>query len=1389
MSQVRIYQNSGIIKPGPAKTTPPKYKIGLDGQELEFTDEEVDEAWSEALKEILKQGGANASELDKTYSVFKEQMRNGKYNFDVAQSPSQTLSGSYDGGDAMLGTDKKTRIIHRIFGLNEPRKMNEINREFPMQLKRVADTKAAKLKQESDELAAKDKEKLEKEKKAKYAGIAAGHGFGVLAFGQDYTDALSDPTGRLKSILDLAYWNKNESERRDLLTRSGSGLSDIQNLNPDELKEIEESYPGFTKRREDMLKFYDSNTKQFNFSNLPKFDDLYQYSNAQNSMEQDRYLFDQNATTLPKSQAEADAEAEEQQKAAEKLLEENQTQQNDRVGEVMSKETPTETNYQKILRNRTSIDVDPQNLQDNSLIRQLFEDKYKPGEQTLQLIGSTEAYDVYLTEARNPDGSVKLENEMPVFKVVSINKADGSKEEREVTPDDINSWDSIDFSKLEKYNKNLKEHITVASGGSPTPVNGVMKNLNEYFNFWAKGGFYNPENYKEGGIIKAQNGTTIKRPAIKEGYSSTVGNITEDGLSQLSSTDMADLITLGLDLTALTPTGPVAQGAGILGGLTGMYADIQRDGFQPMDQVYGLTNTAIGAQSFIPGIGQLKSQKIAKNVMKLKKVLPAVQVQLTGMGMQGAATILNKVIENGFENLTLEDMRMLGGALAGLKNAKQLGKKLSPYEKVSLGESRVIPVEFTNSQGKKITHRVVLTPEEVQRMNNPQDGSSQQAVARSIVFEKLNTDANLKGRVGDISINNIEIPTKTSFNNKLKFWNPAGKNNLVDAEQTAIQIKAPTDKTGLSAKVKELYNGNSNENQYAARNIIERGQQTIPNQDVTLQRLQFDPKTKTLEMAPGTVEVNAKNPKELKLKQTEYNDKLKRVQDLEKSKPEVGLEKLRKAKIQKEEIDKVEAKKMLEPALKELAEVKALTKKLKSDPEMQKNLESLIKDQTIKLQKLRSSMMTNKGPSSRYGESSMYGKSSIYGERSILGPKSQFPDSNVIKSKSPALKSNFNNADVKISRSKNSKVKTGEKTKPTPQNTKTKNNKSTFINKTKAVRKTNIRKREDGGILLQNNGAVLKFQGGKSLKDLMKLSYLDQANTNTNAFTDISELKQRAFDSSKMNLSNPDKVFIGNKNPSLPKLTIDPVWGLKTLEQQLASRTAKNQDINVSVPLAQQVKLQMPTVSGSLLYERSVADKVNAQRVQGNQNQTSDGMLNKVNQLALNSNLQQYENEAGFKGQLMRRELEDKRLNISNLQQQSDQQVQNLNLSANATKLQGERDRKNARNTYQTEPWLKLFQNKAEHVQAQQTKGEAYQQALSKLQLSKEIDSNPKIQENISRFEELSSIMPSNLTEEQKTELLQLKKWYSGLIDQQTNQLYTSFQSGQPYKAGTFKYE
>jgi hypothetical protein len=61
------------------------------------------------------------------------------------------------------------------------------------------------------------------------------------------------------------------------------------------------------------------------------------------------------------------------------------------------------------------------------------------------------------------------------------------------------------------------------------------------------------------------------------GRSSTLGE-TVDNVDNLSTVDWLDLATLGLDIMAIFPTGPVAAGSGIAGGITGLTADIKRDG-------------------------------------------------------------------------------------------------------------------------------------------------------------------------------------------------------------------------------------------------------------------------------------------------------------------------------------------------------------------------------------------------------------------------------------------------------------------------------------------------------------------------------------------------------------------------------------------------------------------------------------------------------------------------------------------------------------------------------------------------------------------------------------------------------------------------------------------
>jgi hypothetical protein len=87
MSKVRKYQSSGKVEAGKVQTSTPTYKVILDGKEVEFTDEELDKAWSNiAVKNILKQGGIKEDDLNARYVEFKDQAKSGTYSFDVAPS-------------------------------------------------------------------------------------------------------------------------------------------------------------------------------------------------------------------------------------------------------------------------------------------------------------------------------------------------------------------------------------------------------------------------------------------------------------------------------------------------------------------------------------------------------------------------------------------------------------------------------------------------------------------------------------------------------------------------------------------------------------------------------------------------------------------------------------------------------------------------------------------------------------------------------------------------------------------------------------------------------------------------------------------------------------------------------------------------------------------------------------------------------------------------------------------------------------------------------------------------------------------------------------------------------------------------------------------------------
>jgi len=86
MAKARKYQNGQVVaKPVTSKV--PKYKILLDGREVEFTDEELDNAWSnDALKTIMSKGGLREDDINARYKQFKDQATAGTYGFDTTPS-------------------------------------------------------------------------------------------------------------------------------------------------------------------------------------------------------------------------------------------------------------------------------------------------------------------------------------------------------------------------------------------------------------------------------------------------------------------------------------------------------------------------------------------------------------------------------------------------------------------------------------------------------------------------------------------------------------------------------------------------------------------------------------------------------------------------------------------------------------------------------------------------------------------------------------------------------------------------------------------------------------------------------------------------------------------------------------------------------------------------------------------------------------------------------------------------------------------------------------------------------------------------------------------------------------------------------------------------------
>jgi hypothetical protein len=143
--------------------------------------------------------------------------------------------------------------------------------------------------------------------------------------------------------------------------------------------------------------------------------------------------------------------------------------------------------------------------------------------------------------------------------------------------------------------------------------------------------------------------------------------------------------------------------------------------------------------------------KTLSRLVKSKTAMPIIRTALTGIGAYGALKILDKGINQGFENLTLEDMRLLGAGVMGLKNAKNITQKQGAYKAQPMGENRIVTAEINTPNGI-VKHKIVLSPEEVANIKRAGgvgfEGKTQAQVTQDIIHSKIAKDANLSKAVG-----------------------------------------------------------------------------------------------------------------------------------------------------------------------------------------------------------------------------------------------------------------------------------------------------------------------------------------------------------------------------------------------------------------------------------------------------------------------------------------------------------------------------------------------------------------------------------------------------------------------------------------------------------------
>ena len=247
---------------------------------------------------------------------------------------------------------------------------------------------------------------------------------------------------------------------------------------------------------------------------------------------------------------------------------------------------------------------------------------------------------------------------------------------------------------------------------------------------------------KQGGVIRkfAPGGGFAKTSGTKgktENHNTKIRDSRELGKaseifdwSKLPTHDKAEIIGLGADVAALAMTfmpgvgNLAAAGTGLAGTTAGLYADIQRDGFQMKDLGNFGINALMDLGSALPGVGT--GVKLGKTLNRARKIAPTLLKIANAYGLTQVVPIAKRLI-NG-EDISIRDLRSLVNGITAGVNLSKTGikngtKKVSEQQNVELTGTKT-----TQSKGFEIKSKtgrpedsVFLSKEEIDQLNNISD--------------------------------------------------------------------------------------------------------------------------------------------------------------------------------------------------------------------------------------------------------------------------------------------------------------------------------------------------------------------------------------------------------------------------------------------------------------------------------------------------------------------------------------------------------------------------------------------------------------------------------------------------------------------------------------------